>query len=279
MELYADLAVVLLQKHPREAARALETLPPQEAADLLAGIDAEAAADVLSSMSPNPVTSVLEHLDPSVVASALSHLPTDRAARLVRRVPDKRRAPLLDALPLRIARALRTMLRYPEDTAGSLMDPDVLSLPVELTAREAVDRIRSSPENTHYNVYVLDSEHHLAGVVNLREILLASPKSSLESIMHRDVHRLPVRADRDRIITDPGWRAVHALPVVDEDGRYLGAIRYRTLRRVEQEILGVDSEQGATARALGDLFATGAVGMLEALIGGGRAPTGETDGA
>jgi hypothetical protein len=59
---------------------------------------------------------------------------------------------------------------------------------------------------------------------------------------------------------------VHALPVVDERDRYLGAVRYRTLRRLEDDMRGVPSEERATARALGGLFRAGASAMLEAMV-------------
>jgi hypothetical protein len=78
---------------------------------------------------------------------------------------------------------------------------------------------------------------------------------------------LTALASRADVLAHPGWKEVHALPVVDEQGAYLGALRYRTLRRLEEELLHRPGEDGDATAALGQLFATAATGLLEALTG------------
>lgn len=278
MDLRASLADELLRKHPREAARAIERLAAAEGAATLSRCEPAVAAEVLSRLTSISAGPILALMKTARLADAVAQLPPDRAARLSRRLEDAERDALLRELPDASARPLRALLRHPEDSAGALMDPDVLALPLELTVREAIERIRTTPETARYNVYVTDAEQRLVGVVNLREILIAAPRDRLEAIMHRDVHRLPADADRHAIVAHPGWRDVHALPVVDERDAYLGAIRYRTLRRIESE-LTPSRDDGTTARALGDLFATGSIGVLEALVGGRRGVGSRGDGA
>ena len=71
--------------------------------------------------------------------------------------------------------------------------------------------------------------------------------------------------DRNAILAHPAWREAHSLPVVDRQGLYLGAIRYRTLRRLESESARHRARQDShTAEALGDLFSTGMEGLLGA---------------
>jgi magnesium transporter len=181
----------------------------------------------------------------------------------------ERRDLVLSLIPMRPQRALRTLVSYPEQTAGSLMDPEVLALPDDITAREARRRVRSSPEHARYNVYVVDREGRLVGALNLRELFLAAPSAALASVMTRRVHRLSAAADRLAIVQHPGWREVHSLPVVDLDGRYLGALRYRTLRRLEEQLRGVADAAEVTVDALGELFAAGAGGVLRALTSDG----------
>ena len=73
------------------------------------------------------------------------------------------------------------------------------------------------------------------GVLNLRELLLADRKQTLKSVARSDVMSIQGHQDRNAILAHPAWREAHSLPVVDRQGLYLGAIRYRTLRRLESE--------------------------------------------
>lgn len=271
MDVEDELANGLLESHPTEAAQSLERMPPGDVAALFSKAQPGMAAGVLRQMPPPTGAAILAELDRERACEIVSELPVEAAALCLRAAAPSCREALLEGLPRTRARALTSLLRFPEHSAGSLMDPDALALPQDLSAKEALARIRKGAENAHYNLYVVDRDHVLAGVVNLRELLLAPPAAPLSSFMQRRVRALPARADRHAIVSDPAWREAHALPVVDERGLYVGAIRYRTLRRLEEELHGSQPEQGATARALGDLFRTGAAGMLEVMAA--SAPT------
>ena len=158
------------------------------------------------------------------------------------------------------------------------MDPQVLSLADDLTAKEALDLIRHSPEHARYNLYIVDREQVLVGVLNLRELLLARPPERISAFMHTRVHRLPAHADRRAIVAHPGWQEVHALPVVDAGGIFLGAIRFGTLRKIEDTLRGGTSADGsATIDALGDLFSVGVAGVIDGLATTVTTPAARTE--
>jgi Mg/Co/Ni transporter MgtE len=251
VDIETRLASDLLEAHPIDAARVLERLPAREVGALIRKISSEIGGGILHRMPPSSVSEVL-----SVEIAALS----------LRGLAPSLCQQILAALPLRRSRALTSLLRFPEGTAGSLMDPEVLALPQDLTAREALARVREAAGNARYNLYILDRDQTLVGVVNLHELLMARPGAPLSSLMQTSVHRLSSTADRHAIVSDPGWRMVHALPVVDAKGVYLGAIRYRTLRRLEEQLRGGPSDEGETARALGGLLRAGAAAVLEAMV-------------
>ena len=265
MSLERRLADELVRKHPDRAAGVLERLGVEDATHLLSRVAPPGAAAVLKRMSPQLAAAALDASDAKRVADVLEALPLDVASRLARRLSPERQAEVLEKVGARLARALRSLSRFPEGSAGALMDPNVLALPEDLTAKEALDLIRETPENARYNLYVVDREQRLVGVVNLREILIARPRSRLADFMVRQPKQLDARADRSVVIGHPGWREVHSLPVVDEQGCYLGAIRYRTLRELEDELLGGKAEDVSVREALGQLFAAGAGGLLDAL--------------
>ncbi|NNM34333.1 MAG: CBS domain-containing protein, partial [Gemmatimonadetes bacterium] len=130
---------------------------------------------------------------------------------------------------------------------------------------DAVDRIRKSPGQVRYNLYVVDRGGRLVGVLNLRELLLAERKQTLGEIARRDVLSVPSTATRSLILGHPAWREAHSLPVVDREGTYLGAIRYRTWRLLEEEAQQNRARRDTTTSdALGDLLATGVAGAVGA---------------
>jgi len=265
MSLEQRLAEELIRRHPERAAVQLEKLGAGDALRTLSRTTPAETARVLQRMTPAFAAGLLAGLEDEAMGAVVEALPLDVAARLVRRLETPRADTALGRLPAARERSLRAMLQFPEGSAGSVMDPDVLALPDELTAGEALQRIREAPERARYNVYVLDGEQRLVGAVNLRELLIARPRSRLADFMVRDPLRLDARADRAQVVAHRGWREVHSLPVVDDQGGYVGAIRYRTLRALQESLTASGSRDADTRDALGELFSTGAGALLDAL--------------
>lgn len=270
MDLRRTLAIEFAKAHPDRAAAVLESMGGEDAAAFLGSVPAPMAAAVLHRVTAHPAGASLARLPAEDAARIVSELPVEVASGYLRRTPADVRAAILAAVPARFARSLQVLLRFREGTAGALMDPHVLALPEDLSVREALDRVRKSAAHARYNIYVVDRDDRLVGVLNLRELLSGRPRARLSTLMKRDVIRLGADADRRAILHHPGWREVHSLPVVDADGRYLGAVRYRTLRRLESELVEPAAQGSVTSRALGDLFWTGVSGLIDAVAG---APT------
>lgn len=267
MTLVSRLGEELVRNHPERAAAVLERLGPPEAIRVLSKGDPRDAAAVLRHMMLPTSVAVLEGLGLDRAVALVQVLELDVASRLIRPLSERRRVAVLEHLPPREMRALGALLRFPENTAGSLMDPTVMALPEDLTAKEALARVREDPDSARYNLYVTDREQKLVGAMNLRELFLARPQARLSDLMIRDPLRLDANDDRAALIHHPGWKEVHSLPVVDSRGCYLGAVRYRTLRALEQVLLAGREEDGNATEALGELFAAGASGLLDALAG------------
>lgn len=275
MSLESRLAEALIRDHPERAASVLERLGREEAVSVVATSEAGLAAAVVSRLSPTLAGAVLAELEPVRAARVLDALALDVAARLARRLPEDARGRALEHVAPRRERSIRSLLRFPEHTAGALMDPDVLALPETFTASESLARVKETPENVHHEVYVVDAAQKLAGVLTLRELLLAPGTARLADLMVRSPVRLDAGDDRSRIVGHPGWREAGALPVVDDAGAYLGAVRYGTLRELEEELLDGRREDGDVQQALGQLFAAGAGGLLDALTTPGPRRRGE----
>ena len=266
MSLESRIARELVDQHPDRAAVTLDRHGVPDTIAMLTSVHAKAAAEVLARLSLHHATDVLAAFAPEAAAELVDALDLDVAARLARRIPEDRREALLAELPAARRRTLQTLLGFAENTAGALMDPAVLALPSDLDVAGALERVRTVPEQAR--------EHRLVGVVNLRELLLAPGDAELVDVMVPQPARLNAGADRAQVVSHPGWREVHSIPVVDEHGAYLGAVRYRTLRQLEHELLRGAGGDASASDALGDLFATGAAAVVDALAGS----TGGEDG-
>jgi magnesium transporter len=253
--------------HPADAARALEALPPSDVAPLFEA-DVHLAATVLPAMVPTQAADSLAAMPAPAAAGVVLLLRTDVAVDLLRRMHADARQAVLDALPPDAARPFGTLLRQAAGSAGALLDPRALALSETLTAGEAARRVRRSAGDLLSYIYVVDDGHRLTGVLDVRELLTARPEAPLSSVMRTAVVRIRAGADRDAILSHPGWRSFHALPVVDDNGVLLGALRYHTLRRLEEERAGQDpaGDPVLTARALGELYLIGVAGLLEGLV-------------
>jgi len=265
MRLYRALANGLLEAHPLDAARVLESVSEREALDVLAAAPVAVAGATIRHLAVHEAARLLAKLERDRAAAVVESLGPEVAANILRRMEAKPLETLLGSVAEGPARSVRTLLRFPEGTAGALMDPNVLALPADLSAEEALAHMRRSPENVRYNLYVVDREQVLVGVLNLRELLLAARKDPLRSIARGKVLSLPAVAGRHAILSHPAWREARSVPVVDERGVYLGAVRYETMRRLEEDRREGDTEGGpSTVEALGDLFSTGIAGVFGA---------------
>jgi magnesium transporter len=269
MELERELLEALVAEYSSDAASWLEGMAPADVAAILELLSVEACAIVLQEMSPLTGARALSGVSVAHAGQALREARTDTALRLLRAASAETRAALLASFePERRARFAR-QLTYPEGTAGALMDPRVLSLRESCSAGDALDRVRRAPDEVIYYLYVVDDEQHLVGVLNLRELLQARPGQQLGSVCQRGVHTLSARSPWDAVLAHGGWRSVHALPVVDERGVFLGAIRYEVLKQIEHDL--VAGEVGVSASgagsALGELYGLSVRGLLEWGVG------------
>jgi magnesium transporter len=265
-----DLGERFLRLHPDEAAALLERLPPEQVAALAAEIPAQAAAAALPRMSLGSVSAALALAEPNVAADVAEALPLHAAAAILRAIPAETRETIRARLSPAKAAALERLLRYPEGTAGALMDPLAPGVPADLTIGETVETIRAEARSLRYYVYVVErAERRLAGVVSVRTLLLGDPATPLSAVTERDVESLSARATREAIVFHPAWKRFHALPVVDADGSLLGAIRYETYRALESVSEPTEGASAVTtALELGELFWIGFGGLLSGLATG-----------
>ncbi len=223
------------ETHPETAARALERLEGSEAARVLAALPSPVAARVVERLAPHSAGGILTRLTPEETRRLLEAMTARQLVAVLQQVEAERRESMLAALPEESARQIRGLLEYPGDTAGGMMDPQVVSVPIDLSVQEAVSLLRKAPRESLHYLYVTDRERKLQGVLGMRDLLLASPRDPLEPLVRRDVTSVPASLDREEVASVMRQRKFLALPVVDAGGRLLGVVKHDEVIDAVQE--------------------------------------------
>ena len=229
------LAQAYLAEHPEEAARLVERADAADAAAVLTALAPKVAAQVFAAIGPTPGSGCAAALSNDAFAAIVGELPLPSAAAAVRRLDRSRYEPVLALLDDERGTQLRRLLAYPENSAGALADPLVLALAEDITVADAQRRLRRSRRHLYFYLYILSREGTLVGALNVAELMAARLKDTLASVMRRDVVRLDAHTDLATVAMHPAWRDFDALPVIDGDGRFVGAIRHKTVRQMSGE--------------------------------------------
>ncbi|MGD9952731.1 MAG: magnesium transporter [Burkholderiales bacterium] len=225
---------------PGEAARELEGMDAEEAAALLAPHVPRAVVRAWEALAADFARAVLEHLPAALAQRVLAEAePAASAAVLVLLEPEARER-LLAPLDKEVARELRALAGYPQDSAGRLMDARIIPLRVGMTVGEAIERLRSVRRRGLRELYVVDDAGRLAGRVELQDIALARHEQPLAEIM-RGVPAVVRDLDpREDVVDILQREPINVLPVVNQEGRLLGVIRQAKLMAAVEEEASVD---------------------------------------
>lgn len=229
------VARAFIAEHPDEAALVIERAEPRAAADLLATLEPAVAADVYRALGPTPAASSAAAMPDELLASIIDALPLDVAALAMRRVAMDRREAVIGLLRQDRQDPMRRILSYPENTAGALADPLVQALPEDIAVAEAQKRLRGSPLHLFSDVYVVSRDGRLVGALPIAELMSARPKEMIADLMTREVLRLDAFTDTATVAVHSAWSEADAMPVVDLNGRLVGAIRHIAIRQLAVE--------------------------------------------
>jgi magnesium transporter len=258
-----SLAQAYADEHPEEVARLFERMAPDEGARLLAALEPSSAVAVLAGADPSATARALQEVSADRAGALLEALDPRAAVDALRQVEDDQRTRLLGSLAPGRSALLTVLARYAPDTAGGRLDPRAPAFFEELSAGEVLERLVAHAYGTLHYLYAVDEARRLTGVLNLRQLTLADRAAPLSAFMVREPSALEAGDSLAVIVRHPGWMKHHALPVVEPEGRYLGAIRYGIFRAIEAELGRALSgpDPNDAAGALAELCAIGASAM------------------
>ncbi len=253
MSAEAVLAVNVLNQrylldYPHEAARELERMPPEGAAELLGAQPPRAVVRAWQALAPDVACAVLERVPEALARELLAESEPAVSAAVLAQLEAAARARLLALLDPQVARELRELLQYPQDSAGRLMDPRVSPLHTGLTVADALARLRTFRRRGLRELFVVDDEGRLAGRVEIQDLAVAEGAQPLRGITRGLVAAVHDLDPREDVVAVLQQHPVTALPVVNHAGRLVGVIRQAALvAAVEQEAsLDIQTMVGAS---------------------------------
>lgn len=225
-EAYTNLVRLLAKLHGSECAEILHNMTLSEQSKLLERLpDTTLATTMFTYLDEETRAALVPHLSTPRLVAIVKLLPPDDATDILGEMPPERLTGMLHQLPEALAAQIDRLLSYDPRTAGGLMTTQYFSLSDTCTVSEALQHLRRAGQaETVFYVYVVDSEHRLAGVVSLRQLVMADPDSRLRDLMETEVIRVSLdepQEDIARLITRFDFLA---LPVVDGQSRMMGIV-------------------------------------------------------
>jgi len=264
-----ELTYAFMEAHPADSARVIERLAPATAAALLRSAPLRLAAPVLRQMLPLAGARCVELMEDGDAAGLLRGVGAQFGVALLRYFGTARRGRLLAQLPSALIIAYELLLGYPEGTVGAWMDPRPLAFPSDMSAGEALDRVRSADETLIADPYVIDRNQRLLGYVELAELLRASSSITLARLARPCTLRLPAQALIAALPEHPAWHDASALPIVERGDRLVGALTHAALLRA----LSSERNTPAPSRArdalagIAGAYWFGVSALIEAVVG------------
>lgn len=212
--------------HPSDIARIVNELDPDQRAEVMESLDVETAADVLTEAHPEVQASIVESMEDELAADILEEMEPDEAADILGDVSAEKREDILEEMEPEDAEDVKELLEYEDNTAGGLMTTEYVAIGKELTAQQTIEKIRElepSAETVYY-IYVVDSSEHLAGVISLRDLIIAQPSSQVDDFMVSNVVHVHPDASVEEVAQTLSDYNLLALPVVDDENRLLGIV-------------------------------------------------------
>jgi magnesium transporter len=230
------LKIFLRLVRPEDIAEWLDLLSADDRQNIVSALDHESAGTVLTDTTVSIRAELVDEIEPERLARIAEALPADEAADLIGELEVEDTEEVLHHISTEDEEVLRQLLTYREDTAGGIMNPDVVALQPGETVDDAIRYLRSVAEETPISaVYVVDEERRLLGFVRLRRMVTARPAALLGDIMSTDVISVPVETDQEEVADIVEKYDFMAIPVVDTENRLAGVVTIDDILDVVEE--------------------------------------------
>ena len=228
--------------HPADVADLIELAARDERQGLVKALAGIVDADVLAEMNEHVREALIEALEPEQVADLAGQMETDDAVAILEDLEEDEQRAVLRAMEPDDRAAIEEALTYPEESAGRLMQRDLIAVPEHWKVGAVIDYLRSSDDlaDDFWEVFVVDPSHHPVGTCKLSSILRSPRSSPIRAIMMEDQTLIPVEMDQEDVALRFQKYALVSAAVVDGAGRLVGMITVDDIVHIIQEEAGED---------------------------------------
>lgn len=216
----------LAQLHPSDIADILEDLAPAEREAILTTLDEGVAAEALEEVEPKLQKALVESLDSETAAGIVEEMDPGAAADLLAELPEERSEAILEEMGPEERQEVEDLLEFREDSAAGRMTTAYVQVRVEATVADGIEALRAfegDPENIA-EVYLVDEQEILKGLVPLGRMILAKPETKLEVLAEPRFITCQVHAHQNFVAELFDKYNLRALPVLDDNGKLVGVV-------------------------------------------------------
>ena len=244
---YTSLRKIIEELNDADIADYMEEMEEEEVIKIFRILPKDTAADVFSYLEIDRQQSIITSLSDKDAARIIDNMMSDDAKELMEEMPANVVKRLIANTSADTRKAINHLMRYPEDSAGSIMTVEYVDLKEHYTVAQAIERIRKvGLDSETINIcYVLDNKRTLVGTVALRYMLLSDPEAVIGDIMHRNVVSLHTLMDQEEVARQFQKYDFTAMPVVDNEERLVGIITVDDIVDILQEEATEDMEKMA----------------------------------
>ena len=223
---YKKLKALLRESNEADVAECLNELEKEDLAIVFRLLNKDEAADIFARMDDGSQEMLVELMSDSELASIISKLYVDDAADLIEELPANLVTKVLKNTSATKRKTINEILKYPEDSAGSIMTTEYVDLHKNDTVKDAFDRIRKIglKKETVYTCYVIDSDRHLLGVTTVKDLLMEDYETKLVDVMEENVITVSTTEDKEEVSKMFDKYDFLALPVIDSENRLVGIV-------------------------------------------------------
>jgi len=257
----AGLREVAEELHPATVAEFSEGLDDHELWRMLDAMPVERQAEVFPYYPMARQVELAKAGDRPHLGALLEWMAADNRDDLLRELDPEFVEEILPLVAKAERHDIRMLLSCPEGSAGSLMTTEYASLPADITAGEAITRLRSQAPDSEsiYYIYVLDAERKLVGFVSLRDLILARPTALVADLMQRDVIAVRVDEPSEKVVDALARFDFIAIPVVDDRNRLVGIVTHDDVLDAVRQDATDDTQRIAAIAPLGESYLEAAI--------------------